>query len=86
MKTNLIKIFIFFVFLTINSIVIGQQDDPDAWENYHNSIQPPEKVMDAIGIKLGMIVGEVGAGRGRYAVHMAKRVGDTVIVYSNDID
>jgi ubiquinone/menaquinone biosynthesis C-methylase UbiE len=61
-------------------------DDPDAWEARHNAYQPPEKVLDAMGVKPGMLVAEVGAGRGRYVVHVAARVGDTGMVYANDID
>ena len=60
--------------------------NPDAWEERQNSRQPPEKVMDVMGIKPGMIIGEVGAGRGRFAVQMAKRVGPSGKVYANDID
>jgi SAM-dependent methyltransferase len=48
--------------------------------------QPPDEVMDAIGLKPGMIIGEVGAGRGRYTVHLARRVGETGKVFANDID
>lgn len=59
---------------------------PDAWENYHNSYQPPEQVMDSIGVKPGMMVAEVGAGRGRYAVYMAHRVGAAGKIFANDID
>ena len=59
---------------------------PDAWEARANRYQPPEEVMDAIGVKAGMVVAEVGAGRGRYVVRMAERVGDTGKVYANDID
>jgi len=51
-----------------------------------NAYQPPEQVMDAIGVKAGMVVAEVGAGQGRYVVHMAARVGETGKVYANDID
>ena len=29
-----------------------------------NRLQPPEQVMDAIGIKPGMVVAEIGAGQG----------------------
>ena len=59
----------------------------EGWEEKINrERQPPEQVMDAIGLKPGMIVGEVGAGRGRYTVHLARRVGDTGKVYANDID
>ncbi len=42
--------------------------------------------MDAMGVKPGMVVGEVGAGRGRYVVHLSKRVGPSGTVYANDID
>jgi predicted methyltransferase len=59
---------------------------PDAWEERANRYQPPEEVMNAIGVEAGMVVAEVGAGRGRYVVCMAERVGDTGKVYANDID
>ncbi len=59
---------------------------PDDWEEYWNSKQPPAKVMDALGIVPGMVVGEIGAGRGRYVVKMAERVGPTSKVFANDID
>ncbi len=50
------------------------------------SSQPSDKIMDAIGIKAGMTVAEIGAGGGRFAVRLAKRVGDSGKVYANDID
>lgn len=59
---------------------------PDSWEERHNAYQPPEEVMDAIGVVPGMVIAEVGAGRGRYVVHMARRTGPTGKVYANDID
>jgi len=55
-------------------------------EERQNSLQPPEKIMDAIGLKPGMVIGEVGAGWGRFTVHLARRVGSTGLVYANDID
>ena len=33
-----------------------------------------------------MVVGEIGAGRGRYTVILAKAVGDKGHIYANDID
>lgn len=33
-----------------------------------------------------MVIGEVGAGRGRYTLPLARRVGATGKIYSNDID
>ena len=41
--------------------------------------------MDIIGVKNKTIVGEVGAGGGRVAVRVAKRVGQSGKVYTNDI-
>lgn len=64
----------------------AQYHEDDSWEERHNAYQPPDRVMDAIGVKEGMVVAEVGAGRGRYVVHMAARVGSGGLVYANDID
>jgi SAM-dependent methyltransferase len=73
--------------LCIASIASCQeQRGPDDWEARHNAYQPPDSVMDAIGVGAGWIIAEVGAGRGRYVVHMARRVGETGRVYANDID
>jgi len=55
-------------------------------ERRTNERQPPDKVMDAIGLKEGMVVGEVGSGRGRYTIHLAARVGPAGRVYANDIN
>jgi len=55
-------------------------------EERQNRLQPPEKIMDAIGLKPGMVIGEVGAGWGRFTVHLARRVGEKGLVYANDID
>ena len=56
------------------------------WEKELNERQPPIKIMDAIGLKQGMIIGEVGAGTGRMTMWLADRVGDSGKVYANDID
>ncbi len=58
----------------------------EEWEKRLNRRQPPVKIMDAIGIKPGMIIGEVGAGTGRMTMWIANRVGDSGKVYANDID
>jgi len=42
--------------------------------------------MDAIGVKPGMVIGEVGAGRGRYTVYPARRVGVSGKNIANDIN
>jgi SAM-dependent methyltransferase len=53
--------------------------DRDSW-------QQPEKVMDVIGVKAGMTIGEVGAGNGYFTFKLARRVGPSGLVYANDID
>lgn len=51
-----------------------------------NSQHQPEKLMDAIGLKEGMIIADIGAGRGRMTVFFSVRVGETGKVFANDID
>ena len=51
-----------------------------------NRLQPTDKVMDAIGLKPGMVAAEIGAGRGRYVMHLADRVGRNGKVFAEDID
>jgi ubiquinone/menaquinone biosynthesis C-methylase UbiE len=47
--------------------------------------QPPEKILDAIGVRPGMRVGEAGAGRGYFTFPLARRVGPGGVVLANDI-
>jgi len=49
-------------------------------------IEQPEKVMEATGVKPGMVVGEVGAGAGYFTFWLSRGVGETGKVYANDID
>jgi len=51
-----------------------------------NRLQPPEQVLKIIGVTKGMTVAEIGAGRGRYVVQLAVRVGETGKIYAEDID
>jgi ubiquinone/menaquinone biosynthesis C-methylase UbiE len=60
--------------------------DPDAWEVNQTNYQPPDIVLPAIDIKEGMIIGEIGAGQGRYSVILADAVGKEGHIYANDID
>jgi ubiquinone/menaquinone biosynthesis C-methylase UbiE len=54
-------------------------------QNERKRWQPPEQIMDSIGVKPGMIIGEAGAGRGYFTFYLAKRVGEKGKVYANDI-
>jgi len=47
--------------------------------------QPPNQIMDAIGVKPGMVIGEPGAGSGYMTFYLAERVGKRGKVYANDI-
>jgi len=58
----------------------------NANEARSNGLQPPDKVMDIIGLAAGMSIAEIGAGKGRYVVHLADRVGPDGKVYAEDID
>ncbi len=48
--------------------------------------QPPDEIMDAVGVQPGMTIGEPGAGTGYLTFHLARRVGETGKVFANDID
>jgi SAM-dependent methyltransferase len=50
-----------------------------------NNISKFEKIMNAIGVKPGMIIGEAGAGEGYHAVNFSKRVGKAGKIYANEI-
>ena len=56
------------------------------WEERFETFQPSDKIMDIMGVDSGMVVGEIGAGNGRFAVRVAARVGPAGKVFANDID
>jgi ubiquinone/menaquinone biosynthesis C-methylase UbiE len=83
----LLVLFIFFTFCGF----MGCQ------ENSAPIIQIPIKPLSAIKekesmlitypeVKEGMVVGEVGAGTGRYTFQIAEKVSNSGFVYANDID
>ena len=69
---------------------LAAQDNRVAPENANearlNRLQPPGQVMDIIGAAAGMTIAEIGAGQGRYVVHLADRVGPEGKIYAEDID
>jgi ubiquinone/menaquinone biosynthesis C-methylase UbiE len=77
------------LFLAVQGPAITPQDIDRLTEHREisaNSIQPPKEVMDLIGVRPGLVIGEVGAGRGRVTVHLAERVGAKGKIFANDID
>ena len=87
---NLLTIFI-IAFLFLLNAGLSQQNqtvlDPENENEARlNRLLPPEEVLDAVGVAQGMVLAETGAGRGRFAVHLAVRVGESGKVYAEDID
>jgi len=83
---SVLSVLMAVLFLSAPAGLRGQVNPADAWEKRVNDLQPPDKVMEAIGVKPGMVIGEIGAGRGRYTVHLAGKVGPAGKIYANDID
>ncbi len=83
-------IFLTFLIASADAHIAQEQKGVLTPENANearlNRLQPPDQVMNAIGIVPGMVVAEIGAGRGRYVVQFAVRVGKSGKVYAEDID
>lgn len=47
--------------------------------------EQPEKMLDALGIKPGMVVADVGAGAGYLSLRLSKRVGPKGVVLATDV-
>ena len=78
--------FLLFALVVLPSFAACQTGLEEIGEWGTNRRQPPDKVMAAISVKAGMVIGEVGAGHGRYTVHLAAKVGETGKIYAEDID
>ena len=52
--------------------------DRDLW-------QPPDQIMDAMGIADGSVVADIGAGAGWFTIRLARRVGPQGLVYAEDV-
>ena len=60
------------------SLSFDRDKDRESW-------QPPAQIMDAVGVREGMRIGEAGAGEGYFTFPLAARVGDRGVVYANEI-
>lgn len=56
-----------------------------AQNKYRDAQQQPEAIMDTIGVKEGMVIGEAGDGEGYFTFWLSKRVRKTGKIYANDI-
>jgi ubiquinone/menaquinone biosynthesis C-methylase UbiE len=68
----------FFIAFSLALYLFPQTDVRD---RHHQ----PDKVMDVVGVKPGMVIGEVGAGGGYFTFHLSRRVGDSGKIFANDI-
>ena len=57
-----------------------------AQNEYRDRFQQPEAIMDTVGIKQGMVIGEAGAGDGYLTFWLSQRVGESGKIYANDIN
>ena len=78
-RRQLVVINLLIIALVLSSLCLAQTSRRDKY------IQP-EKVMKAIGVKKGMVIGEAGAGRGYLTFKLSKKVGKTGRIYANDIN
>ncbi len=77
---------VFFLFMSTQTVSAQKNIVVESWEYRTNAVQPPEKIMDVIGLKAGMVIGDIGAGTGRMIVWFSDRVGEEGRVLANDID
>jgi predicted methyltransferase len=73
--------------LVLASVLVGPacsaaQDSGDARDKW----QRPQEVMDALAIRAGSAVADVGCGSGYFTFKLAQRVGPQGEVYAEDID
>jgi ubiquinone/menaquinone biosynthesis C-methylase UbiE len=54
--------------------------------DYRDKYHQPEKVMELVGVRPGMVIGEVGAGKGYFTFKLSGRVGQSGKIFANDID
>ena len=71
-------ILILVLFFLISDFAAAQNSHRDA-------TQQPEAIMDTIGVKAGMVIGEAGAGEGYFTFWLSKRVDEAGKIYANDI-
>jgi ubiquinone/menaquinone biosynthesis C-methylase UbiE len=68
-----------FVSAAVQEVWTPDYDRRDEW-------QQPDKVLDAIGVRPGMTIADVGAGDGYFTFKLAERVGSGGKVYATDIE
>ena len=78
-QKKIVSRFSLFTPLILFLLFTSAQCQRDQW-------QQPERVMDSLYIKPGMVIGEAGAGEGYFTFKLSQRIGDRGIIYANDIN
>jgi ubiquinone/menaquinone biosynthesis C-methylase UbiE len=81
-KANIIQVTLFPV---LALLVFGLALHAKYEYQHRDSYQKPDKVLEVIGVKPGMVIGEPGAGKGYFTLKLARKVGPTGKIYANDI-
>ena len=55
-------------------------------QTYRDRWQQPQRILDSLDVKPGMLIGEIGAGQGYFTFKLALRTGPEGHVYANDIN
>ena len=77
-----IKVKFLLIFLLLAALNLGAGDWD--WQS-RDTWQKPNKVLETVGVKPGMVIGEPGAGQGYFTLKLARKVGPTGKIYANDI-
>ena len=92
MKKWLLLLLAIFIPSVLLPISIGPAQDShgsgsrEAIDRMRDRDLQPEKIMDVIKLRQGMKVGEAGASYGYFTFKMSRRVGETGLIFANDID
>jgi len=65
--------------------VMGMGGAPWLARSERETEEAPDKALDAIDLRPGMSVADIGAGTGYFSLRMARRVGPSGKIYANDI-
>jgi predicted methyltransferase len=91
MKSHKLFAVAFFLLLvsdasTFTSLAVANSPQQSDRASRRDEWQRPNEVMDAIGVKAGDKVADIGSGSGYFTFHLASRVGASGKVYAVDID
>ena len=82
------SVLLILILLCLSAISVAQDRKVpvEPSESWLNNQHQPEKLMDVIGLKEGMTIADIGAGKGRMTVVFSLRVGASGRVFANDIN